>query len=92
MNSNSFHQYREQREDGSLKAIFSRYLSEDGTNWIMHGKFMSFHSNGEMAASGEYTHNIKDGFWTNWYADGGIASCGTYRDGEKADDWEYFDE
>ena len=72
-------------DDGSLwyscelKRIFNKQ------DWkymkIRHGKFLSFHSNGNKKEEGIYNQNRKDGKWINWYGNGYKKTEEIYKDG-----------
>ncbi|MEO0600467.1 MAG: hypothetical protein AAF211_03470 [Myxococcota bacterium] len=59
---------------------------------IMHGPFVSYHSNGEQAASGTWNDNQRQGQWTWWYASGQTKQKGKYDRGKQIGSWQWWHE
>lgn len=78
-------------ENGNIKFRFTRYLSDDGARWIRHGKFVTYHSNGNVASEGDYENDSETGLWRDYHENGILAAQGTYVNGVESDDWEYWD-
>jgi antitoxin component YwqK of YwqJK toxin-antitoxin module len=79
-------------EEGRVRFRYARYLSEDGTRWIRHGRFEAYHVNGAVASEGTFVHGLEQGEWRDFYPNGQIAAQGAYQDGEEVGDWQFFDE
>ncbi len=46
-------------DDGAVKFRYARVMSTDGTRWIRHGLFRSFHPDGVPSAQGEYRDGLE---------------------------------
>ena len=57
-------------DTGEVRLRYARYLSDDGTRWIRHGLFRSYHLNGNLASEGTYLDGAEEGEEENV---GGIA-------------------
>lgn len=79
-------------EDGNIQYRYARYMSSDGTRWIRHGLFQSYHPNGKLAFEGTYVDGKEDGVWTDYHQNGQIAARGHYKSGDEVGDWEFWDE
>lgn len=79
-------------EDGRVRFRYARYLSEDGTRWIRHGRFEAYHVNGAVASEGMFVHGVEQGDWRDYYPNGQLAAQGVYQDGEEIGDWQFFDQ
>ena len=78
-------------DDGQVRMRFSRYVSEDGSHWIRHGRFTAFHRNGQLATEGHYDHGVEQGTWRDYHENGVLAAEGAYRSGKKDGLWRYWD-
>ena len=78
-------------DDGTLKFRYSRYLSNDGSRWVRHGRFEAYHHNGQLASEGLYEHGAENGVWKEYHENGLIAATGTYINGKELSDWKYWD-
>lgn len=54
-------------ENGKIHFRYSRYLSNDGTRWIRHGRFTAYHLNGSLASEGEYNNGVEHGLWRDYH-------------------------
>lgn len=77
-------------DTGELRFRYSRYLSEDGRQWMRHGLFRAFHRSGALASEGEYEHGTEMGIWRDYHENGRIASEGEYRQGEEHGVWRFW--
>lgn len=59
---------------------------------ILHGKFLKYHTNGQLAEQGEFDYGLKDGEWIKWYDSGKIQSKLTYKNGLLHGKFMVFDE
>ena len=59
---------RERYPDGRVRLERGVKQDADG-NFINHGEWRSFDTNGEMLISGTYVDGKMDGDWTRWYRD-----------------------
>ncbi|MEM6929713.1 MAG: hypothetical protein AAF602_22430 [Myxococcota bacterium] len=57
---------------------------------IMHGPFLSFHENGERAASGTWIDNQRSGQWTWWYPNAQTKQKGKYDRGKQIGSWQWW--
>lgn len=78
-------------QTGELQCRFACYLSGDGSQSIRHGRFASYHRNGELASEGSYVNGFEDGVWRNYHDNGELAAEGCYDEGEKIDTWRYWE-
>jgi antitoxin component YwqK of YwqJK toxin-antitoxin module len=78
-------------EGGPIQYRYARYLSDDGTRWVRHGRFCAYHPNGELASEGNYEHGSEHGPWKDFHDDGSLAATGQYERGSEVGDWHYFD-
>lgn len=78
-------------EDGRVRFRYARYLSEDGTEWIRHGRFEAYHVNGALSSEGNFVHGVEQGEWRDYYPNGQLAAHGLYENGEEAGDWQFYD-
>jgi len=77
--------------EGRLKFRYARYLAQDGSRWIRHGRFEAYHPNGTLASEGEYRDGREHGRWRDYHADGRLAAEGDYAEGEEVGEWAYHD-
>jgi hypothetical protein len=78
--------------NGELHFRFARYLSEDGSRWIMHGLFQEYHPNGQLISEGMYEHGVEQGLWKDHFPNGQPAAEGRYDEGQKIGEWRYWNE
>ena len=43
---------------GAVRFRYSRYLATDGSAWVRHGLFCSYHEDGSLASQGSYEHAL----------------------------------
>lgn len=77
-------------DDGVIHYRYSRYMSADGTRWIRHGLFRSYHANGMLASEGTYVDGKEQGLWTDYHENGQMAARGQYDSGEEVGRWEFW--
>lgn len=77
-------------ESGELRARYSRYLASDGSKWVRHGLFTTFHQNGQLASEGNYIDGVEEGVWRDFHENGHIAAEGRYEKGQEAGQWLYW--
>lgn len=77
---------------GTVRYRYGRYLASDGTRWIRHGEFRSYHEDGALASEGRYEHGSEHGLWRDFHANGQIAAEGQYVNGVEAAGWRYWGE
>ena len=70
-------------DSGEVQYRYARYLSTDGTRWIRHGLFVSYHPNGDIASQGVYVDGFENGEWRDYYPGGQVAAEGIYSRGEE---------
>lgn len=78
-------------ESGKLQYRYARYLANDGSKWIRHGRFTAFHKNGELASEGNYVDGLEDGVWRDFHENGRLAAEGCYEKGRETGEWQYWD-
>ena len=79
-------------EDGRVRFRYERYLSDDGTRCIRHGRFEAYHANGALASEGTFVHGMEQGEWRDYHPNGQLAATGVYGKGEEVGDWQFFDQ
>jgi antitoxin component YwqK of YwqJK toxin-antitoxin module len=77
---------------GVVQHRYARYLAPDGSRWIRHGLFRSYHEDGSLASEGNYEHGVEQGLWRDFYPNGRLAAEGNYVDGQEAEGWRYWTE
>ncbi len=77
--------------DGMIKLRYSRYMSDDGSRWVRHGLFQSYHQNGLQSSEGSYSHGAETGRWKSFHENGTLAAEGEYLDGAETGIWRYWD-
>jgi antitoxin component YwqK of YwqJK toxin-antitoxin module len=75
---------------GTMRFRYSRYLSADGSSWIRHGQFVSYHENGSVASEGLYEHGKEHGVWRDYHPNGQLAAEGEYANGTESGVWLYW--
>jgi antitoxin component YwqK of YwqJK toxin-antitoxin module len=75
---------------GEVHFRYARYLSEDGTKWIRHGRFTAFHENAALASEGTYEHGQEHGLWRDYHPNGQLASEGFYESGSEVGVWRFW--
>jgi antitoxin component YwqK of YwqJK toxin-antitoxin module len=78
-------------ESGGVRFRYARRLSEDGTRWIRHGRFVAYHESGGIASEGEYLDGKEEGVWRDYHPNGKVAAEGRYVAGKEEGAWRYFD-
>ena len=78
-------------ETGEVRFRYSRYLSEDGTQWIRHGLFRAYHPNGNLASEGNYVDGAEHGDWRDYHDNGQVAAQGVYERGQEVGLWSFWD-
>ncbi|MGO4477914.1 toxin-antitoxin system YwqK family antitoxin [Massilia sp. 2TAF26] len=76
-------------EDGGHKFTYERYLTNDGARWVLHGRFYTYHRNGQLASEGNYANGLEDGLWRYYHESGELAAEGRYKDGIDTGEWLY---
>ena len=79
-------------DSGELAEEFSRYLNEDGTKWVRHGVYQSFHKNKKVSSEGSFIHGKENGIWQDFYDNGQLAAEGKYFEGKEVGLWRYWNE
>ena len=69
---------------------YSRYFAPDGSRWIRHGLFLSYHEDGSLASEGNDEHGAEVGLWKDFHPNGQIAAEGLYVNGAQAPGWRYW--
>ena len=77
-------------EDGSVQFRYSRYLSEDESRWVRHGRFTAYHRNQQLASEGQYVDGFEEGRWSSYHENGRLAAEGEYSRGEAVGQWRYW--
>ncbi len=77
---------------GVVKHRYSRYLATDGSRWVRHGLFRSYHEDGTLASEGSYEHGLETGLWRDFFPSGQLAAEGYYVAGQEADGWRFWKE
>lgn len=75
------------KESGSSEEGTQYWCSKGG---VMHGQFISYHPNGERAASGWYHEDEPDGNWMWWHENGETKRKGKYRKGKQTGSWTWW--
>ena len=75
------------RESGSSEEGTQHWCSKSG---VMHGPFVSFHTNKERAASGSYYEDQPDGPWMWWHPNGETRRKGKYKRGKQTGSWTWW--
>lgn len=76
-------------ESGSSEEGTQHWCSRGG---VMHGPFISYHTNSERAASGSYHEDQPDGPWIWWHANGETRRKGKYVRGKQTGSWTWWHE
>ena len=79
-------------ETGEVHFHYSRKMSDDGIQWIRHGKFTEYHQNGNLISVGFYDEGLESGYWKDYHENGNIAAEGHYKAGREVGKWLYYDE
>ena len=53
----------------------------------LHGEFVTYHDNGQVATKGNYEHGELHGPYESWYRTGDVAASGAYDHGHQDGDW-----
>ena len=77
-------------DSGAIKFRYSRVLSLDGTRWVLHGFFLAYHVNGNVASEGHFTDGKEDGLWRDFHSNGVLASEGRYCLGRQVGVWRFW--
>lgn len=77
-------------DSGALRFRYTRYMASDGTRWVRHGLFVSYHENGIVSSEGGYIEGKEDGIWRVFHENGQLASEGSYRDGDEVGTWRFW--
>ena len=77
--------------EGTRRERFEAYRAANGEP-VRHGKYESWHPNGERFERGSFTDGVREGRWTQTHATGRKAAVGSYRAGHRNGKWEFFDE
>jgi len=48
---------------------------------LLHGNFLKYHTDGQLAEQGLFKYGLKHGLWMTWYENGKIKSRQTYKNG-----------
>ncbi|MEH6460354.1 toxin-antitoxin system YwqK family antitoxin [Chitinimonas sp. JJ19] len=75
---------------GTVHFRYARYLSEDGSKWVRHGRFTAFYENGVVASEGNFEHGQEEGIWRDFHPNGQIASEGLYDGGAAVEGWRFW--
>jgi antitoxin component YwqK of YwqJK toxin-antitoxin module len=59
---------------------------------VKHGRWIAWHSNGQIRVEGTYDHGIPEGQFTWWYPNRQKAAVGNYRKGQKHGLWVWWHE
>lgn len=78
-------------DSGALRYRYARYLARDGSRWIRHGLFCTYHENGAIASEGTYEHGVEHGPWKDFHPNGQLAALGHYDHGTAVEPWQYWD-
>lgn len=78
-------------DSGVVHQRYARYMSDDGTRWIRHGLFRSYHPNGSLACEGMYEHGAESGQWRDYHENGQLAAEGHYLNGQQSGNWRFWD-
>ncbi len=54
------------------------------------GKWIGYHSNGQLRYKGNWINGQEDGYWNSYFEDGGIATNGKFENGKKEGYWEFY--
>lgn len=77
---------------GEVKCRYSRRLSQDGREWVRHGRFVSYHENGVIASEGNYEAGLEEGLWQDFHENGKRAAEGHYLQGKEDGVWRFWNE
>lgn len=55
-----------------------------------HGRYRSFHANGQLESEGAFEHDLESGPWVFHHPDGTLAAKGSFADGLRSGTWETF--
>jgi len=77
-------------DSGAIKFRDARVMAPDGTRWIRHGVFVSYHEHGTVAAEGQYVDGLEDGLWRDFHPNGQPAAEGKYRGGQEVGIWRFW--
>jgi antitoxin component YwqK of YwqJK toxin-antitoxin module len=75
---------------GAVKFRYSRVLSTDGKSWIRHGRFASYHENGQLASEVNYENGLEHGPSVEYYENGQVSSRGQYTQGKESGTWSFW--
>jgi len=78
-------------EDGRLMYLGQQARDGDG-EYVRHGRWESWHDNGEREELGAYHMGAEHGAWEWWYANGNRMATGQFERGERIGDWEFWSE
>lgn len=70
---------KEMYADGKLKSE-KTYKKIEGREQLV--KEVTYHPNGEKYIEGNYTNELRDGYWASWFPDGKLWSEGQFKAGE----------
>lgn len=54
---------------------------------VLHGEFVTYHENGQMASKGSYHEGQLHGPYESWYRTGELSASGAYDHGQQEGDW-----
>lgn len=78
-------------DNGNIQFRYSRYMSDDGTQWIPDGLFSAYYENGVLASEGMYSQGLETGVWKDFHENGQLASQGEYKNGKEVGVWQFWD-
>ena len=67
-------------------------MAPDGTRWIRHGLFVTYHENGAVSSEGNYVHGVENGLWRDYHPNGQLAAEGGYVNGQETGVWRFWGE
>lgn len=77
-------------ESGVIRFRYARYLSDDGTRWVRHGRFVAYTEEGTVCSEGHYEHGLEQGEWMDFHLNGQVAAQGHYEKGKVVGIWQFW--
>jgi antitoxin component YwqK of YwqJK toxin-antitoxin module len=79
-------------ESGEIRFRYARRVSDDGTKWIRHGRFVEYSKTGQVLSEGEYVDGLEQGLWRDFFPNGQLAAEGHYVNGQESGIWRFWNE
>lgn len=81
---------RQTWHDPDKKNIKEVYVVKDTLRNVMHGRYISYFSNGNIESKGNFTNNETSGIWEFFYESGNLKMRGALQKNTNFGHWEYF--